>query len=167
MIIIWRFQRLCALIDKVESPEDMQTFIFNHLSVAQFWRSWHSSFNYWVLRYLYGPLGGSKKGKKRQLINVFLVFLFVALMHKNDWNIIAWALATVLGFSVELFLRAKAKQYQSSPNYFWIKYLIAWVLGFEVIFQLIANNLSFVVGTEKFIKIYSVFFNFQGKFFNF
>lgn len=162
MIIIWRFQRLCALIDKIESPEDMQTFILNHLSVAQFWRSWHASFNYWVLRYLYGPLGGSKRGKIRQLINVFLVFLFVSLMHKNGWNIVAWAFATIFGYSIEMVLKKKAKDYESSPNYFWIKYLISWLLGLEVIFQMIANNLSFVVGTEKFIKIYSVFFNLQG-----
>ena len=42
-----------------------------------FWKSWHSSFNLWLVQYLYVPLGGNR----RRTLNIWPIFLFVALWH--------------------------------------------------------------------------------------
>lgn len=43
-------------------------------------QSWHASYNRWLVRYLYVPLGGSRK----RILNVWVVFSFVALWHDPD-----------------------------------------------------------------------------------
>lgn len=42
-----------------------------------FWRGWHASFNRWLVRYLYVPLGGSR----RRALVIWPIFFFVALWH--------------------------------------------------------------------------------------
>lgn len=42
-----------------------------------FWKSWHSSFNLWLVQYLYVPLGGNRC----RTLNIWPIFLFVALWH--------------------------------------------------------------------------------------
>lgn len=43
-------------------------------------KSWHASYNRWLVRYLYVPLGGSRT----RTFNVWVVFSFVALWHDPD-----------------------------------------------------------------------------------
>ena len=58
-LVIWRFARAWALTDGVNSVENMERCMCNNYSVRDFWRGWHRSFNRWLVRYLYVPLGGS------------------------------------------------------------------------------------------------------------
>ena len=44
-------------------------------SITEFWRRWHMSLGSWFRDYLYIPLGGSRKGKARQLLNILIVWL--------------------------------------------------------------------------------------------
>jgi len=41
-----------------------------------FRRGWHSSFNKWLVRYIYMPMGG----RSARYVSVWLIFLFVALL---------------------------------------------------------------------------------------
>ncbi len=59
-------------------------------SAAEFWRRWHISLSTWFKDYLYIPLGGSRKGKLRKYLNLFLVFLVSGLWHGASWNYIIW-----------------------------------------------------------------------------
>ena len=63
-----------------------------------FWRNWHASYNRWLVRYLYVPLGGSRW----RAANVWLVFTFVALWHDLEWRLLGWAWASALLFAPEL-----------------------------------------------------------------
>lgn len=45
--------------------------------VQGFWKGWHASFNQWLVRYIYVPLGGSSL----RLLNIWLIFTFVALWY--------------------------------------------------------------------------------------
>ena len=47
---------------------------YHACSPSDFWRRWHISLNTWFRDYLYIPLGGSREGKYRTLLNVFYIF---------------------------------------------------------------------------------------------
>ena len=59
-------------------------------SVADFWRRWHISLTSWFRDYIYIPLGGSRKGKKRQYFNILFVFLVSGLWHGAAWTYVLW-----------------------------------------------------------------------------
>ena len=52
-LLIWRFFRLWALADGCNPPENMLKCMSNNCSLGDFWRSWHASFNQWIIRYVY------------------------------------------------------------------------------------------------------------------
>ena len=61
-------------------------------SITEFWRRWHISLGSWFRDYLYIPLGGNRKGKGRQLLNILLVWLATGLWHGADWTFVLWGL---------------------------------------------------------------------------
>lgn len=86
----------------------------NNYSVFGFWKSWHRSYNLWIVRcglfsrfsftlltlvptvdrYLYIPVGGAK----RRILATLLVFTFVALWHDLSFKLLAW------GWLISLFV---------------------------------------------------------------
>jgi len=104
-------------MDGINPPENMVRCMANNYSTLGFWRSWHRSYNLWIIRYvpldssldenefdrgeregmtryLYVPLGGSK----RPLLSTLVVFTFVALWHDLSMKLLAW------GWIVSLFV---------------------------------------------------------------
>lgn len=59
-------------------------------SFSDFWKRWHISLSTWFRDYVYIPLGGNRKGKKRTIINVMIVFLLSGLWHGASWNFVIW-----------------------------------------------------------------------------
>jgi len=59
-------------------------------SVTEFWRRWHISLSSWLKDYLYIALGGNRKGKFRQNINLFLTMLLGGLWHGANWKFVLW-----------------------------------------------------------------------------
>ena len=60
------------------------------VSVRDFWRRWHISLSTWFREYVYIPLGGNRKGKGRQLLNIAIVWLLTGLWHGASWNFVLW-----------------------------------------------------------------------------
>ena len=58
--------------------------------IAEFWRRWHISLSSWFRDYLYIPLGGSKEGKMRAVINTFIIFIVSGFWHGADWKFVIW-----------------------------------------------------------------------------
>jgi hypothetical protein len=50
LLIPWRFFRLWALMDGIDPPENMVRCMANNYSTLGFWRSWHRSYNLWIIR---------------------------------------------------------------------------------------------------------------------
>ncbi|MBR6043836.1 MAG: MBOAT family protein [Paludibacteraceae bacterium] len=61
-------------------------------SITEFWRRWHISLSTWFKEYLYIPLGGNRKGPKRQLVNIGIVFFFTGMWHGASWNFVVWGM---------------------------------------------------------------------------
>ncbi|MDD4310095.1 MAG: MBOAT family protein [Candidatus Cloacimonetes bacterium] len=59
-------------------------------SVTDFWRRWHISLSTWLRDYLYVPLGGNRKGKARQYVNLMITMLLGGLWHGASWNFVVW-----------------------------------------------------------------------------
>ncbi len=61
-------------------------------SVTEFWRRWHMSLGTWFREYLYIPLGGNRRGKARQCLNILIVWTLTGLWHGASWNFLLWGL---------------------------------------------------------------------------
>ena len=61
-------------------------------SPADFWRRWHITFSTWLRDYVYIPLGGNRRGNRRTVINIFIVFAIGGLWHGAAWNFVVWSL---------------------------------------------------------------------------
>ncbi len=59
-------------------------------SVTEFWRRWHISLSTWFREYVYIPLGGNRLGKKRQILNLAIVWFLTGLWHGASWNFVLW-----------------------------------------------------------------------------
>lgn len=59
-------------------------------SITDFWRRWHISLSSWLKDYLYISLGGNRKGKFRQYLNLFLTMLIGGLWHGANLRFILW-----------------------------------------------------------------------------
>ena len=68
-------------------------------NISEFWRRWHISFSTWLRDYLYIPLGGSRRGHVRTVINVFIVMLLGGLWHGAEMKFILWGLWIGLGLA--------------------------------------------------------------------
>lgn len=70
----------------------LENFNYPYISktVTEFWRRWHISLGTWFRDYLYFPLGGSRVGKWRMVVNLSAVWLATGVWHGANWTFIAW-----------------------------------------------------------------------------
>ena len=62
-----------------------QNFNFPYIArtVGDYYRRWHMTLTRWFKDYIYIPLGGSRKGLLRTLVNVLFVWVVTSLWHGN------------------------------------------------------------------------------------
>lgn len=58
--------------------------------ILEFWKRWHISLTSWFRDYLYIPLGGNRKGERKTIRNMFIVFLVSGLWHGANFTYILW-----------------------------------------------------------------------------
>lgn len=78
-----------ALLFNIKLPENFRS-PYKAKSIQEFWRRWHITLSRFLTDYIYIPLGGSRKGKARILINIMLVFLISGLWHGAGWLFVFW-----------------------------------------------------------------------------
>jgi protein-cysteine N-palmitoyltransferase HHAT len=143
---IWRFFRMWSLIDGIECPENMGKCMTNSYCFIEFWKNWHKAFNLWLVRYLYIPLGGNKW----KIVNIWIVFGFVALWHDLSLNLLAWGWGMCLFIMPEVMLQ----NYFSQEKFYELRQtlLYCWICGiaggFDTILMAIANLVGFSFGID-------------------
>jgi len=68
--------------------------------LQEFWQRWHISLSTWIRDYIYIPLGGSRFGVTRKIINGFIVFALCGLWHGAAWNFILWGVYHGAGLAI-------------------------------------------------------------------
>ncbi|MGN0166158.1 MAG: MBOAT family O-acyltransferase [Lachnospiraceae bacterium] len=59
-------------------------------SITDFWRRWHMTLSGWFRDYVYIPLGGNRKGKARQILNIAIVWALTGFWHGAAWTFLLW-----------------------------------------------------------------------------
>lgn len=65
---------------------------YKAISIRDFWKRWHMSLTKFLTKYIYIPLGGSRKGQLFTYVNTMIVFLVSGLWHGANWTFILWGL---------------------------------------------------------------------------
>ena len=87
----------------------LENFNFPYISksITEFWRRWHISLSTWFRDYVYIPLGGNRKGIKRQILNMLIVWTLTGFWHGAEWNFIIWGLYYFVFLVLEKYLLKK------------------------------------------------------------
>ena len=119
-------------------------------SVSEFWKRWHMSLNKWFTKYIYIPLGGSKQGKQRTVINILIIYLISGVWHGATFNYIVWGLLNALCVIYERYGKNNKKEIFSSIKTFVI-ISILWMFFYypsvmDVVRQLMSifTNINYI-----------------------
>lgn len=168
LLIPWRLFRLWALLDGVDPPENMVRCVSDNYSTAQFWRQWHRSYNKWLIRYIYVPLGGADFGSwrsgARSVVNYLLIFTFVALWHDIKLRLLIWGWLVVFFMLPEVLGRMAfpARRWEGRPT----AYRMIGCVGAvgNVLMMMAANLVGFAVGLDGLERIVTgIFQGFSGE----
>ena len=128
-------------------------------SFREFWARWHISLSTWFRDYLYIPLGGNRKGKLRQYLNLFLTFIASGLWHGANLTFVVWGsvhgflliLENIMGNTIE-YMKSKwgivFRLVRIIPVFFIVS--LVWIF-----FRSVSLKESFLI----FSKILSSFFS--------
>ena len=109
-----------------------QNFNYPYISasITEFWRRWHMTLSGWFREYVYIPLGGNRKGLKRQIFNLFVVELLTGIWHGANWNFICWGLYYFVLLALEkLFLLPYLKKGRVWPHiYTLFLVVVGWAM---------------------------------------
>jgi alginate O-acetyltransferase complex protein AlgI len=61
-------------------------------NISDFWRRWHMSLSAWFRDYLFIPLGGSRRGPRRTVVNLVVTMFLAGLWHGAAWTFVVWGL---------------------------------------------------------------------------
>lgn len=126
-----------AKIMGFELMENFNTPYFAR-SIRDFWGRWHISLSTWFRDYLYIPLGGNRKGKRRKAVNIMIVFLASGLWHGANWSYVAWGgihgAYQVIGDYIRPYKEKCIRKLKIDTECFSWKFLQAGVTFFLVVF---------------------------------
>lgn len=118
-------------------------------SITEFWRRWHISLSTWFKEYVYIPLGGNRKGMKRQILNLMIVWSLTGFWHGSSWNFIWWGVYFGCLLILEkLFLLKWLKKMPTFIQHFYTLFLvlISWVLFAMTDMNVVVEYLQVMLG---------------------
>ena len=140
-------------------------------SITDFWRRWHISLSSWFRDYIYIPLGGSRCSWKRNVLNLFIVWLLTGLWHGASFAFILWGLSYFAFLLIERYI-IKPDKRRFMVRVFWrvvtllvinfnwvIFHIPSWRAGFSYCKAMIGvGNNYFVNGAfYRYLREYSIY----------
>ncbi len=108
-----------------------ENFSFPYLanSFSVFWRKWHITMSTFFRDYVYIPLGGSRRGAVRTVLNLEVTMLICGLWHGSSWTFVAWGGIHGLYLALDRclnWLTSRIKVDQVSRGYRYFGTLFRW-----------------------------------------
>lgn len=145
--------------------EFLENFHYPYISksITEFWKRWHISLSSWFKDYVYIPLGGNRRGIKKQTRNILIVWLLTGIWHGASWNFVVWGLLFGIILIIEkVFL---GKYLEKCPNFFKRIYVLVIVMISFIIFN--ASSMTeawrniiglWGINREPFINSYTLYY---------
>lgn len=139
----------------VDIPQNFNS-PYKSASVKEFWRRWHITLGRFFTTYVYIPLGGSRQGKAKTVLNTMIVFVLSGLWHGANWTFVLWGFLHGLGVSFDAIKGKKAESKfgrilgMGLTNLF---VLLAWVIFRS---DSIKNAFEYIKGIFSFKYYYSI-----------
>ncbi|EZG70678.1 membrane bound O-acyl transferase [Gregarina niphandrodes] len=155
--VIWGTFRIWSLACGIYTPDNLPKFLFNHVSMQDFWRSWHLSYHLWLRRYIYQPLRNSKWSR---WLSTILVYFFVGMWHQANLSYSVWAAvvsaAAILEFAVEKLYGMSYKQrpLPLPSKHFVTALIFACATNTLVQLCMLSNALGYAIGTHGFLILF-------------
>ncbi len=124
---------------------------YKALDIQDFWRRWHITLSGFLTKYIYIPLGGSRKGIPQTYINIFIIFLISGFWHGAGWTFVVWGILHGLASVI-------ARMWKRSGGR--LPKLLAWAVTFLFV------HLAFVIfrapDMSVALSVYKAMFGFEG-----
>ena len=142
-----------GLMFNIKLPQNFNA-PYRATNFQDFWRRWHMTLTRFLTQYLYIPLGGSRRGEYRTLINILIVFFVSGFWHGAGWTFIVWGLLHGISSVVNRLWKHKGfplPNILSIPftfffvNIFWVFFRAESLSRAWNIVQSMFNNLEFVL----------------------
>lgn len=91
-------------------------------SIVDFWDRWHMTLTRFFTKYIYIPLGGSRKGRLRTYFNILIVFTVSGFWHGANWTFVIWGILNGIANVLEKLL---GKPYHKLPKM--IKVIVTFI----------------------------------------
>lgn len=121
-------------------------------SITDFWRRWHITLGSFFRDYVYIPLGGNRKGKGRQILNLLAVWALTGLWHGTSLNFILWGLYFFILLAIEKQIMPKLERLpfvvRNLITMFFV--LIGWVLFAHENMAELGNTFAMMFGKGVF-----------------
>ena len=103
---------------------------YKSFSIREFWKRWHISLTNFFTKYIYIPIGGSRKGKVRTYINTMLIFLISGIWHGASWTYIVWGVMHGTACVIERIIGDRWNKIHAAVRWFmtFLNINILWLL---------------------------------------
>ena len=121
-------------------------------SITEFWRRWHMSLGTFFRDYVYIPLGGNRRGKVRQIVNMLVVWALTGLWHGASWNFVLWGIYNFVLLTIEKQVMPQLEELPDRLRNFltMLAVLFGWVLFSHTDFAELWIVLGAMVGSSGF-----------------
>lgn len=120
-------------------------------SITEFWRRWHMTLGGWFRDYVYIPMGGSRVGTGRLVINLLIVWTLTGMWHGASWNFAIWGLYFGVLLIIEKLYMLRYIQNAKGINHIYVIFatVISFVIFSSDTLRDIGVNLSNMFGLTR------------------
>lgn len=102
-------------------------------SITDFWRRWHISLSSWIRDYIYISMGGNRKGKIRQYVNLIITMLLGGLWHGASLNFVAWGGMHGVALALHKWTREHVFHHEKHYHSTGLRWLLSVLLTFHFV----------------------------------